>query len=98
IADPHIKVNYDAGNVTELHSVAFTGLTMPLACENISAPLLPRPDKPEEVDVWARRTRKFLEWVVRGLQLVPTICVPIPDPFAQFALILRETQTQKRCY
>ncbi|MCS7020401.1 MAG: sugar phosphate isomerase/epimerase [Gemmataceae bacterium] len=128
IADPHIKVNYDAGNVLDylgkdpiadirtcvdeirsfcikdhrlwpkkedcgpgfgeidhyrlLHPVAFTGLTMPLACENISAPLLPRPDKPEEVDVLARRAREFLEWVVQGLQLVPVPRVPSPDPSA----------------
>jgi sugar phosphate isomerase/epimerase len=51
-----------------LHPVAFTGLTMPLACENISAPLLPRPDKPEDVDVLAKRAREFLEVVIAGLQ------------------------------
>ena len=52
-----------------LHPVAFTGLTMPLACENIFAPLLPRPDKPEGVDVLAKRAREFLEVVTTGLQL-----------------------------
>ncbi len=51
-----------------LQPVAFTGLTMPLACENIYAPLLPRPDKPEDVDALARRARDFLELVVAGLQ------------------------------
>jgi sugar phosphate isomerase/epimerase len=51
-----------------LHPVAFTGLTMPLACENIFAPLLPRPDKPEGVDALARRAREFLETVTAGLQ------------------------------
>jgi sugar phosphate isomerase/epimerase len=51
-----------------LQPVAFAGLTMPLACENIFAPLLPRPDKPEDVDSLARRSREFLELVVRGLQ------------------------------
>jgi sugar phosphate isomerase/epimerase len=51
-----------------LQPVAFMGLTMPLACENIFAPLLPRPDKPEEVDALARRAREFLELVVTGLQ------------------------------
>ncbi|HEV3437672.1 MAG TPA: TIM barrel protein [Gemmata sp.] len=51
-----------------LNSVAFTGLTMPLACENIFAPLLPRPDKPEDVDALARRAREFLELVTAGLQ------------------------------
>jgi sugar phosphate isomerase/epimerase len=51
-----------------LAPVAFTGSTMPLACENIFAPLLPRPEKPEEVDVLARRPREFLELVIAGLQ------------------------------
>lgn len=110
---PHIKVNYDAGNVLDyldkdpipdiklcasevrsfcikdhrnwpldqdcgpgfgeidhyklLHPVAFTGLTMPLACENIFAPLLPRPETPEAVDALARRAREFLEVVIAGL-------------------------------
>jgi sugar phosphate isomerase/epimerase len=50
-----------------LSPVAFTGLTMPLACENIFAPLLPRPEKPEDVDVLARRAREFLELVIAGL-------------------------------
>jgi sugar phosphate isomerase/epimerase len=50
-----------------LHAVAFTGLKMPLCCENISAPLLPRPDKPEGVDELAKRAREFLEVVARGL-------------------------------
>jgi len=50
-----------------LHLVAFTGLTMPLCCENIFAPLLPRPSRPEEVDALARRAREFLEVVIRGL-------------------------------
>jgi sugar phosphate isomerase/epimerase len=51
-----------------LHPVAFTGLAMPLACENIFAPLLPRPDKPEGVDAMAKRAREFLEVVIAGLQ------------------------------
>lgn len=50
-----------------LHPVAFTGLKMPLCCENIFAPLLPRPTKPEGVDALARRAREFLEVVIRGL-------------------------------
>jgi sugar phosphate isomerase/epimerase len=54
-----------------LHPVAFTGLTMPLACENIFAPLVPRPDRPEGVDALAKRAREFLEVVVAGLQLPP---------------------------
>jgi sugar phosphate isomerase/epimerase len=51
-----------------LAQVAFTGLTIPLCCENIAYPLLPRPDKPEGVDEQARRTREFLETVIAGLQ------------------------------
>ena len=50
--------------------VAFTGLTMPLAYENISAPMLNPPKTPEGVDALARRAREFLETVVDGLQLV----------------------------
>jgi sugar phosphate isomerase/epimerase len=53
-----------------LHTVAFTGLKMPLCCENISAPLLPAPAEPEGVDFLARRAREFLEMVTRGLQSV----------------------------
>jgi sugar phosphate isomerase/epimerase len=53
-----------------LHPVCFTGLTMPLACENIFAPLVPRPEKPEGVDVLAKRAREFLEVVIAGLQTV----------------------------
>ena len=51
-----------------LQPVAFTGLEMPLCCENIFAPLLPRPETPEEVDKLAEQARRFLEWVVAGLQ------------------------------
>jgi sugar phosphate isomerase/epimerase len=117
IDHPHVKVNYDAGNVMDylkfapakvledmkacadevrsfcikdhrawprdqdcgpgfgeidhyrlLGTVAFTGLTMPLCCENISAPVLPRPTAPEGVDALARRAREFLETVIAGLQ------------------------------
>jgi sugar phosphate isomerase/epimerase len=50
-----------------LHPVAFTGLKMPLCCENIFAPLVPRPTKPEGVDALARRAREFLETVIQGL-------------------------------
>ncbi len=48
--------------------VAFTGRAMPLCCENISAPLLPPPDRAEDIDALARRAREFLEVVTRGLQ------------------------------
>ena len=50
-----------------LQPVAFTDLTMPLCCENIFAPLVPRPDNPSGVDQLARRAREYLEVVVRGL-------------------------------
>lgn len=48
--------------------VAYTGLTMPLAYENIFPPLLPRPTTPEAVDLFARRAREFVETVLAGLQ------------------------------
>jgi sugar phosphate isomerase/epimerase len=48
--------------------VASTGRTIPLCCENIFAPLLPRPTSPEGVDVLAHRAREFLETVIQGLQ------------------------------
>ncbi|MCU0874963.1 MAG: sugar phosphate isomerase/epimerase [Pirellulaceae bacterium] len=51
-----------------LHPVAFRGLKMPLCCENIFAPLVPRPETPEGVDELAARARHFLETVIAGLQ------------------------------
>lgn len=51
-----------------LHPVAFTGRSMPLCFENISAPLLPKPTQPESIDALARRAREFVETVVSGLQ------------------------------
>ena len=111
---PHVKVNYDAGNVLDyldkdpipdiktcadevrsfcikdhrnwpkdedcgpgfgeidhyrlLHPVAFTGRTLPLCCENIFAPLVPRPETVDGVDALAKRAREFLEVVTAGLQ------------------------------
>ncbi len=50
-----------------LAPVARTGLAMPLCCENIFEPLLPRPRTPEGVDRLAARAREFLETVTRGL-------------------------------
>jgi sugar phosphate isomerase/epimerase len=50
-----------------LAPVAFTGLKMPLAYENIFAPAVPRPSEPEGVDALARRSREFLETVIAGL-------------------------------
>jgi sugar phosphate isomerase/epimerase len=51
-----------------LEPVAFTGLKMPLCCENIFAPVIPRPTNPDGVDALARRAREFLEVVINGLQ------------------------------
>ncbi|MEK6234319.1 MAG: sugar phosphate isomerase/epimerase [Planctomycetales bacterium] len=51
-----------------LSHVAHLGLKMPLCCENIFAPVVPRPTEPEGVDRLARRAREFLEVVTRGLQ------------------------------
>jgi sugar phosphate isomerase/epimerase len=51
-----------------LAPVAFTGRVMPLCCENIFAPVIPRPTSPEGVDALARRARKYLELVIAALQ------------------------------
>jgi sugar phosphate isomerase/epimerase len=51
-----------------LMPVARTSLDMPLACENIFEPIVPRPAQAEAVDALARRAREFLEVVVRGVQ------------------------------
>ena len=51
-----------------LMPVARTGLTMPLACENIFEPLVPRPSTAEGIDSLARRAREFVETVIRGIQ------------------------------
>jgi sugar phosphate isomerase/epimerase len=51
-----------------LHTVAYTGLAMPLCCENIFAPSIPRPTDPAGVDALARRAREFLELVIQGIQ------------------------------
>lgn len=51
-----------------LMPVARTGHVMPLVCENIFEPVVPRPSDPEGVDRLARRAREFLETVVRGVQ------------------------------
>ena len=47
-----------------------TGLTMPLAFENIFEPLVPRPADPSGVDALARRSREYMESVLAGLQRV----------------------------
>ncbi|MCS7168446.1 MAG: TIM barrel protein [Gemmatales bacterium] len=53
-----------------LYEVAWTGLTIPLCCENIFAPIVPRRFDPKEVDAFARRAREFLETVIEGLHTV----------------------------
>ncbi len=50
-----------------LAPVRQTGLDLPLACENIFEPMVPRPAEPEKVDALARRAREFLEKVVQKL-------------------------------
>lgn len=50
-----------------LMPVMRTGLTMPMAFENIFEPLLPRPRTPEGVDALAKRAREYVESVVAGL-------------------------------
>jgi sugar phosphate isomerase/epimerase len=68
---PHQDCGPGLGEVDHyrlLHQVAFSGRTMPLCCENIFAPRIPRPQKPEGVDALARRAREFLELVVQGIQ------------------------------
>ena len=50
-----------------LKPVLRTGRTMPLAFENIFEPLVSRPRNPEGVDALAKRSREFLETVIRGL-------------------------------
>lgn len=51
-----------------LQPVAFTGLTMPLAYENIFPPLVERPNSPDAIDAFARRAREYVETVIAGLQ------------------------------
>ena len=51
-----------------LQPVMRTGLTIPLACENIFEPLVPRPAAPEGVDALARRAREYVDSVLRGLK------------------------------
>ncbi|MFT7640070.1 MAG: sugar phosphate isomerase/epimerase [Pirellulaceae bacterium] len=50
-----------------LAAIAFLGRKVPLCCENIFAPLVARPEKPEPVDALAQRARVFLDTVIAGL-------------------------------
>ena len=47
-----------------------TGLTIPLAFENISEPLVPRPQDPAQMDSLARRSREYIESVLARLRAV----------------------------
>ncbi len=47
--------------------VARIGLKIPLCCETLWAPLLPRPEQPEGVDALAKRAREYLEVVTTGV-------------------------------
>jgi sugar phosphate isomerase/epimerase len=53
-----------------LEPVIHMGIDMPMAFENIWAPLLPRPKNPEGIDALAQRAREYLETVIKGLQAV----------------------------
>jgi sugar phosphate isomerase/epimerase len=48
--------------------VANTGLTVSLSCENIFAPGVPRPAKPDGIDALARRAKEYLEFVIQAIQ------------------------------
>lgn len=54
-----------------LQPVAATGRKMPLCCENIFAPVVPRPTSPEGIDQLARQVREYLEVVVAGVLQSP---------------------------
>jgi sugar phosphate isomerase/epimerase len=69
-----VPVNQDCGpglgeidHYRLLEPLLFSGRTIPLCCENISAPKL-RAKNAEEIDALARRAREFLELVIAGLQ------------------------------
>ena len=53
-------------------AVVNNGGKIPLACETVTEPLLPRPETPEGVEELARRARQFLESVVRAVTAAPS--------------------------
>ncbi len=72
--EPHQDCGPGFGEIDHyrmLNLVANTGLTMSLSCENIFAPGVPRPSKPEGIDALARRAREYLELVIQALQRRP---------------------------
>jgi sugar phosphate isomerase/epimerase len=69
--EPHQDCGPGLGEIDHyrlLNIVAFTGLTMSLSCENIFAPAVPRPAKPEGIDALARRAKEYLELVIQAIQ------------------------------
>jgi sugar phosphate isomerase/epimerase len=69
--EPHQDCGPGLGEIDHyrlLNLVVNTGLTMPLCCENIFAPAVPRPTKPEGIDALARRAREYLELVIQAIQ------------------------------
>jgi len=69
--EPHQDCGPGLGEIDHyrlLDIVNRTALTMPLCCENIFAPLVARPVKPEGVDALARRAKEYLELVIQALQ------------------------------
>lgn len=46
-----------------------TGRVMPLVYENVFQPLVPRPTRPEDIDLLARRSREYMLGVLAGLQV-----------------------------
>ena len=54
-----------------LQPVMRTGLTMPLAFENIFEPVVTRPATADGVDALARRAREYIDAVLRGLTAAP---------------------------
>ena len=63
-----IAIGFYASRGTQsLTDFVVAGRKMPLCCENIFAPVITRPAKPEGVDKLARRVREFLETVVAGV-------------------------------
>jgi hypothetical protein len=55
-----------------LGAMVKNGGRIPLACETVTEPLLPRPETPEDVEKLARRARHFLESVVRAVTAAPS--------------------------
>jgi sugar phosphate isomerase/epimerase len=69
--EPHQDCGPGLGEIDHyrlLNLVANTGLTMSLSCENIFAPAVPRPTKPDGVDALARRAKEYLELVIQAIQ------------------------------